>query len=39
MHRSVICKDALACAVADLATFCIGEMKQDVGDIVLVAGK
>jgi hypothetical protein len=35
----VICKDAFARSVPDLATFGVGEMKQDVSDIVLVAGK
>ena len=39
MHRSMVCKYAFARAVTDFATFGIGEMKQDVGDVVLLAGK
>jgi hypothetical protein len=35
----MIRKDALACAVSDLATFGVGEMEQNVGNIMLVAGK
>jgi hypothetical protein len=39
MRRSMICKDAFARAVSDLTAFGVGEVKQDICNIMLVAGK